>query len=497
MIKEARITIRNAGLLLTQRGFHIIAGLSFAVLVPRMMGPSDYGRYALLNSLYLWFVLGSDLGFTQVMGRYVPNFMLQGENEKLRKFFSNLLTVSLLGGAISGCLYLSLTALWLTDLDLYLLIIIAGTLLVRGGTRPFFTLFLGLNQAARWGMGETLRHWLVVLLVIIGFYLAGLRGALMGLFLTEWVVLFIGVWWGKFYFSWTELRLDIRYLTPYLRFGFFFLVFNLLSSAFQYSGEVLVRLFYSDYAQVGYFGLANNVYSTISPAIHQFTIAFAPFMMTLQAKGETRTLKQWMEHLINWLTVGMVFVVFGVLFLGNDLVPLVLGAAYQPVATNLLPLSLTLWLQVLNNVGILLTIVYNRPKIAVLSAGIRLVALWILGPLLVTKWGSLGGCFAVLLASAIYSGYLTWRMQGVITYSLKKWIWVIALGLLFLPLSWLRSSWSINLILYGIFVMGYSTLLLVLRFITLPEVVAVWRAFRSKSGVFDWSKSMSDEYFDH
>ena len=53
------------------------------------------------------------------------------------------------------------------------------------------------------------------------------------------------------------------------------------------------------------------------------------------------------------------FVVFGVLLLGNDLVPLVLGAAYQPVAANLLPLSLTLWVQVLSSVAILLTLVYN------------------------------------------------------------------------------------------------------------------------------------------
>ena len=68
-----------------------------------------------------------------------------------------------------------------------------------------------------------------------------------------------------------------------------------------------------------------------------------------------------MEHLINWLTVGTVFVVFGVLLLGNDLVPLVLGAAYQPVATNLLILSMTLWVQVLVSVATLLTLVYNHP----------------------------------------------------------------------------------------------------------------------------------------
>jgi len=489
MINEARIAIRNAGFLLAQRGFHILGSLLFAVLVPRLMGPSDYGRYALLTSVYLWFVIVSDLGLTQVVWRYVPLFRLQGERERLQKFFSNLLTMSLVSGALCACLYLLFTALWLTDLDLFLLITLAVALFVRSGTHPFFTLFLGLNQAARWGMGEIFRHWFFLIFMIIGFYLYGLRGALVGLFLTELVVLSIGVWWGKSYLSWTELRLDMRYLIPYLQFGFIFFIYNLLSSFSENSGEVLVRLFYPDYKQVGYFGLAHTVYFTISSAIHQFTIAFTPFMITLQVQGETKVLKQWIEPLLNWLTAGGVFVVFGVLLLGNDLVPLVLGAAYRPVAINLLPLSMTLLLYILSQVAILLTLVYNRPKIALMAAGIRLAAIWCFGPLLVARWGSLGCCFAVLAASTIYSGYLTWKMQRVMRYSLKKWGWIIVLGLLFLPLSWLRSSWSVNIILYGVFVIGYCTLLLLLRCITLSEVIMVGRAFCSKSGIFNWSKS--------
>ena len=74
----------------------------------------------LVTSLYVWFVLGSDLSSSQVMGRYVPDFMLQGEKEKLQKFFSNLLTVSLLSGGLCACFYLLFTSLWLTDLDLIL-----------------------------------------------------------------------------------------------------------------------------------------------------------------------------------------------------------------------------------------------------------------------------------------------------------------------------------------------------------------------------------------
>jgi O-antigen/teichoic acid export membrane protein len=480
MIDEAQITIRNAGYLLAQRGFHILGSLLFAALVPRMMGPGDYGRYVLITSLYLWFVWGSDLGFAQIMVRYVPNFMLQGEKEKLQKFSSNLLAVGLLSGGISACLYLSFTALWLTDLDLFLLMTMTATLLIQAGTRPFFTLFLGLNQAARWGMGEVLRHWLLLFLVIIGFYLNSLRGAFFGLFLTECLVLFIGVWWGKSYFSWKEFRPDIHYLAPYLRFGLIFFIFNLLSSVFQHSGEVMVRLFYPDYVQVGYFGLAHNVYLAISRALNHFTIAFIPFMITLQAQGEIEALKQWIENLINWLTVSGMFVVFGVILVGKDLVPWVLGAVYQPVAANLLPLSITLWIQVLGNVAILLTVVYNRPKIAVIAAGIRLAAIWAFGPSLVSNWGSLGGCFAVLGASILYASYLTWRMRGMAKYSLKKWGSIVALGLLFLPLSWLRSSWSVNAGLYGFFVIGYGTLLLLLRFITRSQVVSVWRVFRSK-----------------
>jgi O-antigen/teichoic acid export membrane protein len=259
---------------------------------------------------------------------------------------------------------------------------------------------------------------------------------------------------------------------------------------------VAVRLFYADYAQVGYFGLANNVYLTISIAFSQFTTAFVPFMMTLQAQGEIETLRQWAKRLIDWLTAGTMFVVFGVLLLGNDLVPLILGAAYRPVAANLLPLSLTLWFQALGNVAILLTIVYNHPKKAVLAAGIRLAAMWGFGPFLVAKWGSLGGCFAVLLASAVYSSYFTWRMQGVMPSFLKNWMRIIALGFVFLPLAWLRSSWSVNILLYGLFVVGYITLLFLSRCITIAEVIGVGRALRSKSGIFAGSQSAGHDYLE-
>lgn len=481
MIGEAQITVRNAGLLMAQRGLFVAGSFLFAVFVPRLMGPENYGRFALVTSLSIWFVMFSNLGLSQVIGRYVPEFKLQGDKEGLKKFFSNLLAVSLGSGTVAASLYLLLTLLWLNDLDVILLITIASTVFIQAWAHPFFSLFLGLNQAARWGMDEIFRRWFSIIFLLLGFYLDGLRGACLGLLLSELIVLSIGIWWGKSYLSWSELKLDLGYLIPYLQFGLIFFVSNLLYIAFQHSGEVLVRIFYGNYIEVGYFGLAYNVYLTIAATMPRFVSAFTPLMITLLAKGKTEELGQWIEQLLKWLSVGGILVVFAVLFLGNDLVPLVLGVAYRPVAINFMVLSITMLFQALSSVGHLLTLIYERPKLALTASIIRFGAFWGFGIPFVSWWGSLGGCLAVLAASAIFSGYFTWRMEKVMSYSLRRWALVIGLGGLFLPLAWLRSSWPVNIALYCLFLIGYGCALLFFRIMTRNEIAVLWQVIRSKN----------------
>lgn len=476
MILEAQITLRNVGLLLAQRNLFLAGNFLFAALVPRLMGPGDYGRYALLTSLAIWFSLFSHIGFQEVMVRFLPRFRAEGDEKNLKKLFNNLLTVSLVSGSITMGLYLLLTVLWLRDLDLLLLTTVASSVLIRGVAHPFFTLFLGLNQAARWGMAEIFRRWFSIVFLISGFYLNGLQGACLGLLLAELTVLLIGVWWGRSYLSWSDMRLDLFYLTPYLQFGLAFFTINLVSTAFLHSGEILVRFFNMDYIQIGYFALAYNVFQTISSTIPKFTLAFAPLMTTQLAKGETEALKEWAKQLIKWLAIGGVCAVMGVVLLGKDLVPLVLGGAYHAVTTNLLVLSFALFSLALSNVATLLTLVYNYPKIALKAGGIRLAAFWVLGIPFIIWWGSLGACLAVLCASVLYGGYFTWRIQRRIPYSLQPWAWAIALGLFFLPLWWLQSSWVINCGLYGLFIVGYVSLLFLLRIIRMEELNTVWKA---------------------
>ena len=72
MTPSAQKTVRNVGWLFCQKVIQVVSGLLFALLVPRNMGPQVYGQYVLLYSLGLWFVVAANLGFTQVLSRYVP-----------------------------------------------------------------------------------------------------------------------------------------------------------------------------------------------------------------------------------------------------------------------------------------------------------------------------------------------------------------------------------------------------------------------------------------
>ena len=484
MIPQAQVTLRNLSLLGAQRGVHILNALLFAAIVPRLMGPELYGQYALLISLAIWLMLFSGLGFTEIIGRHLPPLNLPGKEENLRKFISNLLTLRLITAVLAAGAYLLLTFLWLVDLDRWVLVIMAGIVAVRTVANLTFTYFLGLNQAARWGMDETLRRWLVLALLIPGFYLGSLRGACLGVLLAETTVLAVGLSWVRHHLSWGALWPDFQQMRGYLGFGLIFFAVNMIHSAFNQSGELLVRAISGDYVQVSYFGLANNVHATIAFIIPQFALAIAPLLSSLMIQGETEAIRGWMEALLKWLAVGGVLIILGVLFLGENLVPLVLGAAYRPVALNLLPLMLGLLTQALGSVGSLLALTFNRPAEALAAAGVKLAAFWSLGPILIAWWGSLGGCIAVLAASTLYAGYFTWRMRRVLCFSLRGYTWALGLGGLFLPLFWLRSSLAVNLGLFVAAVAAYLGLLFLLQVITPGDIAAGWRIISHKSEVW-------------
>lgn len=480
---QTRVAVRNVGWLVAQRVCQTAAAVAFASLIPRTMGPAVFGRYALLASISLWFSVMSGLGAAPLLTRFVPQFLVRGDHAGLKKLVTNLVVLRMGNSVLAGAIYFLLTALWLRDLDRVSLALVAATVCVRTGGSLFFTVFLGLNQAARWGMGDSIYRITNVALVFLGYLWGGLRGAFLGLLLAEVVVWVLGFWWARPYLSRSALRPDRQFLAPFLRFSIGFFFSNLLLTLVNRSGEAMVRLVSGDYVEVAYFGLAFSAYLTAGQAIWRLALSLAPLLTLLAEKGEKRRLKNWIEQSLKWYGIAAVVACFTILLVGDELIRLMLGSRYGPVTMRLIPLTVALLFLGPAHISRLVAVACNQPGIAWKSASIQLALFWGVGPLLILYTGSLGACLAVLLACAVYSAYATWRMRTALAYSIRRWALVVALGAAFLPLVALRSSSVINLLLYACFGVGYLLLLSRFHLVSWQEIRGFRAAFRSPASV--------------
>ena len=91
-----------------QRVGHVLAALLFAALVPRLMGPDIYGRYALLGSLAGGLILIGGLGLRDVIGRYAPLLVAAGDWRGLRRLCGHLVAVRAMSGAAAAVVYVTL-----------------------------------------------------------------------------------------------------------------------------------------------------------------------------------------------------------------------------------------------------------------------------------------------------------------------------------------------------------------------------------------------------
>jgi O-antigen/teichoic acid export membrane protein len=471
---------RHAALLLLQRALSVAGGVIFAAIVPRMMGPETYGRYSLITALAVFLALFSSLGLTNAIGRYVPGFLQRGETVQLRRFLGGLLTVRLLSSTAAAAVYLGITMGWLHEVDRVVLVTMAATVLLQGLAQYLFSLFLGFDQVASWGLGDTLRRWLSLSLVVPGFALAGLRGASIALLVTELTLICLSLRLGRFGLSLVDLRISPAAFAPYLRFGLLFFANTALLTAFQGSGEPLVRLMSGEYAQVSYFALANSVYQVAAGTFSQLPFALLPVLTRHAATGATRDVARGVDRLLTLLTIVSVTALFGAMLLGDTLVRVVIGAAYAPVAVNLPPLMLALVMLGVSSVTVVLAIVHERPGVALRASLVRLILFWVAGPPCIAWWGgSFGACIAVLAASTAHAALSACGLRDELGTSIRSAAVAAGAGAVCLPLVWLRGATIVNVILFGAFLGGYAAMLLRARVITTGEIRLVIRLARA------------------
>ncbi len=477
-MSEVRLIVRNAGWLIAQRGFHVVGAAVFAVLVPRLMGPAVYGRYALLTSVSMWFALLSGLGAVSLITRIIPQFTASGDFSGLQKLVTNLLAFRGGTAVLSAAAYFVIIVFALGEPDLVAAAFVAGAVFAWTVGNLCFSVFLGLNRAARWGIGELLRRWLTLAFTLVGYPIAGVRGACFGYLAANLVVLAVGLAQARPYIRWSTFDPTRRYLSPYLKTGTYFAVGNLLLALVHRSGETLVRLSTGDYVEVGFYGAASSIYLTGANALWQFGISFTPYLVMSLQRGDTGAVVVWVERLLKSMTIVAALSTLAVVFVGPDLVPLVLGPAYQRVVWNLLPMTLALFTLSIGSIGRLVSLALDRPGVATKAAAIELAAFWIVGSIAAAFGGSLAASVAALFSSALYAIYITSRMRRDLAYSVAGAMKAGGLASVVAPLVLLKAQWPVNTVLFVVAALVYAILLMRLRIVTMSEIAAVGRLLR-------------------
>ena len=477
-----RTAIRNVSVLLLLRGFILAGGVATATLVPRIMGPATYGRYDLITMLTFWFSMLGGLGTSQIVSRQTPQLEHEGAVDRLRALFGNLLVLRAMISVVVALLYLLATRLWLRDLEWPVLVVLSVAVLLRGPANLCYALFLGQGRIGRWALPEAVRQWGSVAFALPCYLLGGLRGAVTGYLVTETIIFLMGVVGARRSISRSALRLDLRAAAPQLRVGLVFYAAELVASAFERSGAVLVRSATHDYVQVGLFGVSYQIFAAAMLSSNQIATSFVPLITVLRAKGESSELKIWVARLVKWLAVVAMLGFLGSVILGKDIVPMVLGRAYASVFRNVAVMSATLLFLPLAHVCTMLALTHDRPRVLIKATAVRLLCFWPLGWPLVSRWGSLGACAAVFLATGAQTVVYLWQSRSLIGTALGRWATVVGVGLAFAPLAYLRASFGLNVILYVAVAGGYLLVLRLLGTISAHELEALFKALGLAKG---------------
>jgi hypothetical protein len=162
-------------------------------------------------------------------------------------------------------------------------------------------------------------------------------------------------------------------------------------------------------------------------------------------------------------------------FLGDTLVPWLLGPSYKAVAANAVPLMFTLFPASLVSLGRVAALLVDRPRYSAESASVELATFWIAGFAGASSAGSIGACWALLPASMAHAAWIMWRTRPLLAFPIAPAARAAALAIVFVPMVALRGSAALNLILLIAGSVSYGALLIGTRVVTLAEIAGLRR----------------------
>jgi len=393
------------------------AGLAiFVVVVPRLMGPDGFGRFAVLLSLVSLMMMGSELGTQATFARFVPEFVAGEQGSRTRALFTQLFLLRGLAAVILGSAFLAVFPRVLDSTSMRTAAFGAAALFVGALGTTAYQLCYGLNQLGRWLTRDALnRILLVAMLVALGGLQSPERAGL-ALFVTEFALMLLGLYWVRSYFALDHTAFDSALLREHFAFGFVFFVAYLLTIAVWRGGETAIAVFSGQTAEIAHFSVAANFAMALSSLVGQLAAMLTPSITTFHLAGDSERVDAWLGTSLKYLTIFCVAVLLVVWAVGDVVVRALLGPEYTPVARNLQILGLALVPVAFTRTAMSLAIARREPKRALAISGSGLAAFGVAALLLVPRTDSAGASWAVVIGGAVSAAvaYFQFHLHSIL-----------------------------------------------------------------------------------
>jgi len=439
MTVEARKMGRNLSLITINKVIQLMGGALWAIIVPRWMGPEQYGRFALAMSLslLLWWV--GDLGGLEVFGRHMPP-LLEKDPDAAHKLFGQafvlrvLIALSLIPIMLAVGLMI---APWLKGWPSALIAISAGLHIVSWSS---FHLLYARKEMGKWATELSWRLMTQLpLILLVGKW--GLTAQMIAYAANEVIYLSLAIWWTRDWFSWQALRPDFSFLKPYLRMGLGFWATNVGLILLFRTGTLMVQMLTGQSAQVSFYDLALTVFFLIFTITDQLIRSFLPTVTEFHEGGQKERLGRWLQALTQWGAALAIVAVIVVQYTADWILPFILGGDYVEAATVLRVMLLSLPALVLVGVGTVAAAVNQSPRVKLVAIAVGAVVFWA-GALFVTpRYGAVGTAWALTAGLNVYAFLLFSQVRRALHF---PWIKLIGLFLLAVPFLLVRQTVTPN-----------------------------------------------------
>jgi O-antigen/teichoic acid export membrane protein len=476
---DVHSTVRTVSLGTLLRVLRYPVILLSVAIIPRMMGDTEYGKYAYFMSIFVILDIFTDLGFFQIFGRFVPETEPEGHEKTCGLFHGILIYGVLLAAALVIGLVVVVSVFPIQSLTWHWVIILSMMLLLTRLEGMLFSFLYGLNHIARFSSKEVIRSSFTFILVVGFYWQFGLVGALWALVLNEAILFVIGAWWTRDYLFSKGSRMPFSELKPYMLFGLQFYIPVFLFGMLQRSGNVFVQGFTHSPEEVAYYDIANQFLLLTATFLGQILQTLIPSLTKLHIRQEIVTIQRWQRIVMTYCGIATFLAFNALMWLGEPVIIALLGADFAPVIPSAKIIVLAMVPMLIAYAGMNYSVLDKTPGIYTKGVTAGIACMTLASILLTPKFGAVGAAWATVI------GYGALGLTFYIRYfrffvEVLKHFWIaVIVAICFMPFYRADVGVSESALLFIGTSVLYVGILVVLRVVRWSDGQKVLAAFRT------------------